>query len=173
MSVSTRGLAAAFVALCLAVPRTGTAQGLGLPNTPSGDWSVVQSIPAGKRIILRTKDGRTVKGTFRSATSDSVTLQNKQLTGRIPADEVQALSVLKPKNRNPVGWALTGLAAVCTLWYIPGLLRSDNVIRHVHDARDVVSATLTLATAAGILGAAVYWGFRIAPPRWTIYEAGD
>jgi len=152
--------AATFVALCLAIPHPGGAQNE-RSGHPSSDWSVVQSVPVGQRIVLRTKAGRTVRGAFHSANTDSVTLQRKGRTDSFPADEVRKLSVLKPIRQNKRGWALTATAVAVTLCCFPGLRR----ILGSDATEGLTAAVLIIYFSAGA-------ALLIARPQRTIYEAG-
>ena len=87
----TLGLALAF-ALATAAP--AAAQTRRAPD----DWSAVQTLTAGERIVVRTKDGDRLKGRFNSATETDINFTHEGSTVTLRRDSIRRVEV-GHKNR--------------------------------------------------------------------------
>lgn len=63
--------------LCLSLPVVAAA---GQSNSPSTDWSAVQSVPLGDKLNVKLKDGKKVEGRLRSVSDTTLTLDRGNRT---------------------------------------------------------------------------------------------
>ena len=150
-------LVSALVLLSLLVPHSGAAK-----DKPSSDWSVVQSVPAGRRVAVKLSNSKTVKGVVESVTADSITLHRKGGIESFPAASVRQFRVRKSYNERPVGWTVTAAAATVMGVVIPAAGGGSF---------DEGALEAWLLISAGVTAVAGAIGFRINRMR-LIYEAG-
>ena len=62
-----------------------------------GDWSVVQGLPSGEEMVIRLKDGKSVKGKVTSVTSDELSLTRKHKTETVRREDISQIYHLKRK----------------------------------------------------------------------------
>jgi hypothetical protein len=80
-------------------------------------WEDVQRTSPGQRIEVRTRDEISTKGTFVSATSDSVVVREKSGERSIPRGQVRKVRIVDPSRRmrNGLLWTAIGAASGAAL----------------------------------------------------------
>jgi len=75
------------------------------------EWDAVQGIAAARKIEVRTRDGAKVQGTFRSATAESVVVQDKSGERAIARADVREVRVYDAGRRVTRGLLWTAVGA--------------------------------------------------------------
>ncbi|MFL6257628.1 MAG: hypothetical protein ACJ74T_21700 [Pyrinomonadaceae bacterium] len=106
-----------FFALALALLFTlAPATTAAAKTTPApADWSAVQSLSAGQKIIVRTKDGDRLTGTFDSATDLLITFTDDGKKVSLTRESIQLVQLNRSKSRlngGLLGAAIGGGAAL-------------------------------------------------------------
>src|ERR1043165_8156792 len=57
----------------------------------SGDWSAINSVPSGDRLLIKLKNGQSVEGKFASSSNDAVSLSVKGKSMDVKRDEVRSV----------------------------------------------------------------------------------
>jgi hypothetical protein len=151
-----------FFALGLALLLTFSQTAPAFAATPAADWSVVQSLPQGEKVSVRTKDGDRLKGSFDSATETDINFTQDGRTVTLRRDSIRRVEV---GRRNRLKGALVGAAVGGGTGAAGGgyvVARSD------HWGGDPLPAGI--AVGAGI-GAAVGAAFGFGTNYHTIYES--
>jgi hypothetical protein len=135
-------------------------QDKGTPDNSQVDrWKIVQALSIGQRLVVETRDGKTVKGKFQSGDDRKISLQRSGSALDISKDNVKRVYIGK-KKRSILGGVLGGLGGMLLLG---GLAASDDPGNY----DDMV------AGGAGLFGGAILGGKLGAKTQkaWLIYEA--
>ena len=152
------------LALTLLFTLAPTAQVSATTPAPAADWSAVQSLSPGQKIVVRTKDGDRLSGRFDSANDLLINFTDGRRKISLTRESVKLVQLDRGNSRGKgvlVG-ALIGAGAgfaVGSILYFP--FRDDMV-----GATVPVSAAMGMAIGAGV-GAATGKGNR----NETVYEA--
>jgi hypothetical protein len=95
------------LALLFTVVQTAPAQSA-TPKAPAADWASVQSLPVGQKIIVRTKDGDRLTGTFDSATDLLINFTDDGKKVSLTRESIRLVQLNRSKSR--LNGALLGAA---------------------------------------------------------------
>jgi hypothetical protein len=107
---------ALVAALAFALAPVADASAQGVPFTPApaqrgaapSDWSAVEALPPGRKIIVRTKDGDRLTGTFDSATDLRINFTDDGRKVSLTRESVKLVQLNRGKSR--LNGALVGAA---------------------------------------------------------------
>ena len=83
-------------------------QGAKVSAQSSGDWSAINSVPSGDKLLVKLKNGQSVEGSLNSFSNDAVSLSVKGKSMDVKRDEV--LSVYHVTGKSATKATLIGLA---------------------------------------------------------------
>ena len=149
--------------LALLLPLAGSAPAAAQSRNKAGDWSAVQALTPGQKIVVRTKDGDRLTGRFDSATDDAVNFTHDGRKVSLTRDSVARVQINRGKSRLKGALVGTGIGVGAGLG-AGGIIisRGDFVARETFIATTFIGAGI----GAG-LGAALGMGNK----NETIYEA--
>src|SRR5688572_13023994 len=93
MPSKTVALALAFLIL-LTHPSVSLAQGAPVPR----EWSVVKAVPPGDEVVVKLKDGRTIKGRLRIISDLHLTLTRGKKSFDLDRQDVRQIHRIVPKS---------------------------------------------------------------------------
>lgn len=130
----------------------------------TGDWSTVQAIPSGEKIVVRTKDGKRFEGTFDSATDLIIALKRDGKSTAVERERVRRVSRKGGKSRkNGALWG-AAIGGGSGLAVGGGLYQGSE--------SDFVGAIIPVTTILGAgIGAAIGALLGKGKKDVTIYEA--
>lgn len=158
----TLGLAVALVAA-----QTAPALADGKKETKAAavaDWSAVQAIPAGEKIVLRMKDGTRYEGRFENATDLLVNIVRNGRSASFERERIRRVSQKGGTSR--ANGALVGLA----IGGGGGAIVGGGLSEAYDDGIAVIVVPVFAAIGAGI-GAGIGAAFGKGRKDVTIYEA--
>jgi len=82
--------------------------GQGGSTQTAGDWSAINSVPSGDKLLVKLKNGQSVEGSLNSFSNDAVSLSVKGKSMDVRRDEVQ--SVYHVTGKSATKATLIGLA---------------------------------------------------------------
>lgn len=130
----------------------------------TADWSAVQTIPAGEKIVLRMKDGHRFEGRFESASDLLVVLKRDGKSMSVERERIRRVSRKGGKSRTNA--ALLGLAIGGG-----GGLAVGAGLYDASDAEFVASIIPATALLGAGIGAGIGALFGKGKKDVTIYEA--
>ncbi len=147
---------AALLPLALAAP--AAAQG-----RSTGEWSAVQALSSGTKIVVRTKDGDRLSGRFDSATDQAINFTQGGKRVSLTRESIRRVQINRGRNRLKGALVGTGVGVGAGLG-AGGIIisRGDFV------ARETFIATTFIG--AGI-GAGIGAAFGMGNKNETVYEA--
>ncbi len=153
-----------FFALGLALFLTFTQTAPALAATPNApaDWSVVQSLPQGEKVSVRTKDGDRLKGRFDSATETDINFTQNGRRVTLRRDSIRRVEV-GSSNRLKGALIGAGIGGGAGAGAGTGLLAASD-----HFDTTIIPTGLVIGAGAGAaFGAAFGFGTNYE----TIYES--
>ena len=94
------GLVASFLLSSATLAAQGTAG-------PTSDWSALRAVASGSKLVVKQKNGKTVKGKLSSVSDDALTLSVKNAPLNVKREDV--LSVYQVKKKSATKATLIGL----------------------------------------------------------------
>lgn len=129
-----------------------------------GDWSAVESLSPGQKIVVRLKEGDRLTGRFDSASDDSINFKDGGRPVSLTRESIRRVQIDRGNSR----WkgALFGAAIGAGVGFTAG------GIVYFPYRDDITSTTVPGATALGAgIGAAIGAAFGKGNKNETIYEA--
>jgi hypothetical protein len=136
-------------------------------SQPTGDWSAVNSVPTGNRLVVKLKSGQTVEGKLNAVSDSGLSLSVKGKPVDVKRDEV--FSIHHVTKRSATKATLIGMGAGAGAGAAIGLAGSSS-----GDSFDKLDHAVTagLAVLGAGAGAAVgYFIGRSGRKRVLIYQA--
>lgn len=157
-------LTAPALALVLALaPTLAVASGRRAP-APQSDWSAVQALAPGAKLVVRTKDGDRVAGRFVSASDSALVIRHDETDMTFARDDVRLVQLNRGKSR--LKGALLGVAIGAGAGFAAG------GIVYFPYKDDIVGAIVPGATALGAgIGAGIGAALAKGNKNVTVYEA--
>ena len=145
----------------LIAPSIAPAQRMNPPAT--GTWAAVEMVPPGDEVVVKLKDGETVKGRIDTISGSGLTLTRKNKTTAVDRDKV--LTIHRVVSTSGARSTLIGLGIGGAAGGVMGAVASD---------RTDITMAFTVPILAGIgvgIGALVGLGVGSRQKRVLIYEA--
>jgi len=170
MRVMERHLGISLALIIVTTFSSTVVAGQGASSTkPFGDWSAINSVPSGDKLLVKLKNGQSVEGKLNSVSNDALSLSVKGKSMDVKKDEV--LSVYHVTGNSATKATLIGLAVGAGGGTAIGLAGSSgddgfNKIDH--------AATAGLAVIGAGAGATIgYLIGRKSKKRVLIYQASN
>ena len=163
MRSRTVALGLAFL-LLLTHPALSLGQGAPAPN----EWSMVKAVPPGDELVVKLKDGQSIKGRLRVISDIHLTLARGKKSFDIDRHDVRQIHRVVPKSaaRSTLIGAGTG-AAIGTA----GIAIAAAADETRGDDGEVAAAILGVAILGAGIGALVGLAFGSRQKKVLIYEA--
>ena len=163
MRSRTVALGLAFLIL-LTHPSISLAQDAPAPN----EWSILKAVPPGDELVVKLKDGRTVKGRLRAVSDIHLTLSRGRKSFDIDRQDARQVYRIVPKSaaRSTLIGAGAG-AAIGTA----GIAVAAAADESGGDDGEVAAAILGVAILGAGIGALVGLAFGSRQKKVLIYEA--
>jgi hypothetical protein len=149
--------------LALLLPLAGSAPAAAQTGNKVGDWSAVQALSPGEKIVVRTKDGDRLTGRFASATDQTINFTDDGRKVSLTRDSVGRVQINRGKSHAKgalVGAAIGGGAGAGA----GGIIISKGDF--------LVGETIAFTTLLGAgLGAGLGAALGVGNKNETIYEA--
>ncbi len=153
------------IGLMLMTSMVAMAQIDGTRNDKAQDdkWKVIQGISTGQRLVVDTRDGKTIKGKFQSGDEQKMSLLKSGKLMDISKDDIKRIYAGK-KKRSILGGVLGGLGGMLLLGGAANAASGDS---------DSDSYGGMVAGGVGLFGGAILGGKLGAKTQkaWLIYEA--
>lgn len=163
MRSRTVTLALAFL-LLLTHPPISLAQGAHAPN----EWSVVKTVPPGDELVVKLKNGQTIKGRLRAISDIHLTLARDQRSFDIDRQDVRQIHRIVPKSAARPALIGAGTGAAIGAGGIAIAVAADE---SGGDDGEAAAAILGVALIGAGIGALVGLAFGSRQKKVLIYEA--
>jgi hypothetical protein len=130
-----------------------------------GSWDAVRAVALGSELLIRLKDGGSVKGRHVSSTDSELVVSNTKGSSQVQRDRVRKIYVVLPHDREDT--AVKG-AAFGSLFFLAGV---GGVRDESGDGYAPGPAMLTLGIVGCLVGGAIGWLIGRDDKRILIYEA--
>jgi hypothetical protein len=151
------------LALALLLPLAASAPAAAQSGTKTGDWSAVQALSPGTKIVVRTKDGDRLSGRFDSATDLVINFTHDGRKVSLTRDGVGRVQINRGKSHLKGALVGAGIGAGAGVGAGGIIISKGDFV-----ARETFIATTFLGAGIGAgIGAALGMGNK----NETIYEA--
>ncbi|HZI20152.1 MAG TPA: hypothetical protein VEY09_16325 [Pyrinomonadaceae bacterium] len=159
----TVALALAFLTL-LTHPSISLAQGAPAPN----EWSIVKIVPPGDELVVKLKNGQTIKGRLKVISDVHLTLARGQKSFDIDRQDVRQIHRIVPKSAAKPTLIGAGTGAAIGAGGIAIAVAADE---SGGDDGEAAAAILGVALIGAGIGALVGLAFGSRQKKVLIYEA--
>lgn len=163
MRSRTVALGLAFLIL-LTHPSISLAQGAPSPN----EWSILKAVPPGDQLVVKRKDGQTIKGRLKVISDVHLTLARGQKSFDIDRQDVRQIHRIVPKSAAKATLIGAGTGAAIGTAGIAIAAAADE---SGGDDGEVAAAILGVALLGAGIGALVGLAFGSRQKKVLIYEA--
>ena len=133
----------------------------------SHDWSALNSIPSGSKLVVTFKDGRTVEGKLSNVSDVALTLSVKKKLEAIKRDDIQRVEQFKRKSATQA--TLIGMGIGAGAGAVTGAAGGDND-SFFGPTRGQLAAGLAVV-GAGVGAVAGFLVGRSGRKRMVVYES--
>lgn len=159
---TVRPVLACFLILLL----TGSSVVLGQGTTQTlHNWTNLTLVPPGDELIVKRKDGKTLKGRLAGATDQAVTLSRKNKL--VELDRTQISRIFRRVQKHGETATSTG----ASIGALAGVGLGIAAARSSEGEVSVIGAALGLALLGAGVGALIGAVFDVKPPTVLIYQA--
>jgi hypothetical protein len=163
MRSRTVALGLAFLML-LTHPSVSLAQGAPAPN----EWSIVKAVPPGDELVVKLKNGQTIKGRLKVISDVHLTLARGQKSFDIDRQDVRQIHRIVPKSAAKPTLIGAGTGAAIGAGGIAIAVAADE---SGGDDGEAAAAILGVALLGAGIGALVGLAFGSREKKVLIYEA--
>ena len=156
-------VASATILSQLPLPTSHAQQATGIQ-----EWATIKSVPPGDELIVKLKNGNTVKGRFRGISGDTLTLVRDKKTTDINRPDVQWIKRVIPKSAAKPTLIGAGAGAAIAVTGVAIAAASDDT---GGTEGELAAATLGIALVGAGIGALVGLAFGSRQKKVLIYES--
>ena len=156
-------VASATILSQLPLPTSHAQQATGIQ-----EWATIESVPSGDGLIVKLKNGNTVKGRFRGISGDTLTLVRDKKTTDINRPDVQWIKRVIPKSAAKPTLIGAGAGAAIAVTSVAIAAASDDT---GGTEGELAAATLGIALVGAGIGALVGLAFGSRQKKVLIYES--
>ncbi len=129
-----------------------TATPFSLAQTSQNDWSIVQKLATGTDLLIKTSNGKTVKGSLVTVNDNEIELSTKRSRLSLLKNNIEAIYFAVPKSGKRARLIGAGVG------FLAGAAASGAVNRDAVSESDYNGSAVVLLSIAGLVGGAFIGG---------------